>query len=52
MCWHKWSKWETYKCEMNRYIYRTDKTFTYMETRQRRKCEKCGYTQDKEVREY
>jgi len=53
MCWHKWTKWIQYDKEM---IYPKgklrDETIKAVETWQKRKCQKCGYEQCKEVDQY
>jgi len=56
MClFHKWSKWEQYTWEGTVYHgiiapkEMRGKPFQVSEKRQRRKCEKCGYEQDREV---
>ena len=56
MCWHKWGKWEEYNQNMTvipgilspKEI--RGKEYSFIENRQKRKCEKCGKTQDEEVR--
>ena len=51
MCWfHKWTKWENYEQPMIVFLKRDiNNKVEYSITRQRRHCEKCGYSQDQEV---
>ena len=50
MCWHKWTKWETYKVDMKRYFPKTQKIIDYIETCQKRVCKKCGLEQNRKVK--
>lgn len=47
---HKWSKWELYEQDTTFYFYKTGKQIPCVDTRQRRKCEGCGKTQDEKVK--
>ena len=52
MCWHKWSKWEVYEQMYEHVVLKGEiagTRFPFSETRQRRKCEKCGKVQDVKV---
>ena len=51
MCWHKWGKWETYGQKMTYHRFEIDKTIHYVETQQKRTCEKCGLEQQRKVKE-
>ena len=52
MCiFHKWGKWEQYEQTMANYVYKTGKTYPYVEKRQKRTCEKCNKVQDEIVGE-
>ena len=42
MCWHRWSKWQTYTLRLIKSDLRFPNThITVTETRQMRRCEKC-----------
>ncbi len=50
MCWHKWTKWETYIKEGT--MQRTPSSkemLPYSEKRQVRTCVKCGRKQDRKI---
>jgi len=49
---HDWGKWEPYEQDMGYFITSGAKKGTrmdYMETRQKRTCKTCGYTQDESI---
>lgn len=49
---HKWGRWEFYtEYYTGAYIFgkNAGQSYERSENRQRRMCEKCGFTQDKEV---
>ncbi len=50
MCWHKWTKWETYIVTgtIQKHPFSSE-MLPYAEKRQKRVCEKCGFEQDREV---
>ena len=48
MCWHKWTKWETYENQYRRII--RDNAYDCVDIRQKRTCKKCGKAQDEFVR--
>lgn len=49
---HDWSKWEDYKVDVKEsLIWQNDEDKEWStQVRQRRKCEKCGQSQDRRVR--
>ena len=50
MCWHKWGKWIDYELHSTRFFPVTGKEFAYMDTMQKRYCDKCGVRQDRRVK--
>lgn len=50
MCWHKWGKWEVYTWDgLEKIVWQTEWN-KVSETRQKRSCLKCGYTQDELIK--
>lgn len=49
MCLHKWSKWEQYKWSGGEYLYGTTIVRQITESREKRKCLKCGKMQDRKI---
>jgi hypothetical protein len=47
-CWHKWTKWRTYRQLYIIKLLGMQERITY-ETHQERTCTKCGKLQDREV---
>ncbi len=49
-CWHKWSKWEQYaEAGVKTYRKFPKERIPYSETRQKRRCMKCGKVQDEYI---
>lgn len=48
-CFHRWSKWRVYQAISRTYVRSNDKMIETQTERQRRECNKCGMTQDRNV---
>ena len=44
-CWHKWTKWIQYEERM----WSTRYNMHYVQDKQKRSCEKCGYVQQQNI---
>ena len=50
-CWfHKWGRWELFNRKITYVHLTTSNPYDSIETWQRRRCIKCGYSQEDEVR--
>jgi len=51
MCWHKWTKWETYTRDMERHFFETNTVIPHIARFQKRTCIKCGLEQQKKIKD-